>query len=122
MPEPTATQTSRMRSTQNERPRASAGSPHLESVGFQPLGRCWWLPGRGTGPHAPFPGPSPAMAARPGHGGMEQDVGGRAAVHGQQTRRSAPHDPQRKPGTGAFALPHLTDSNSRTGTRAPVEW
>lgn len=44
----------------------------------------------GAGQLAPFPGPSPAVAALLGQGGMERDVGGRAAGHGRQTRRSAP--------------------------------
>ena len=120
MPEPTATQASRMRSTQNERPRASAGSGSALSV-FSRLGGTGGPPGGHRGAR----NVSGAISGDGRTAGPWRDGAG-CRWPGRCPRAAdppiGPHDPQRKPGTGAFALPHLTDSNSRTGTRAPVEW
>ena len=86
--------------------------PRLGSVGYQPLGRCWWLPGWAPGSSHRFRDHLrrwPHCRAMAGWSGMS--VAEPLATGGRPADR--PRDPQRSRVPGAFALPHLTDWNGR---------
>ena len=103
------------------RPRASAGSPVSELSAVGRLGGAGGFPGgRRAARTVSGTISGGGRTAGPRRDGAGCRWPGRWPRAADPPKR--PRDPQRSPVPGAFALPHLTDWNGRTETRAPVGW